>query len=189
MVTVSSFAGMKRTGLQLHYRQFGVLVAMQLVMVADGVTCRRMSGHMVVSLYHGAPPITNNNPSAATVDYTATIAAGSTTGGFNVTVPYTPIQPATTMWISDVGVSKSVQLTAVPSPAETHVTEASHDKGIRRSHAGRFALVHARFPDARRGTEPAAHDRHHRADLFKPLACSSRRPHHSRATLMPSCRV
>jgi hypothetical protein len=62
-------------------------------------------------------PITNSNPSAATVDNAVTIPAGSTTGGFNITVPYTPTQLQTTISVSGAGVTKSVTLTVNPPPA------------------------------------------------------------------------
>jgi hypothetical protein len=61
-------------------------------------------------------PLTNSNPSAATVNNAVTIPAGVTAGGFNITVPYTPTQLQTTISVSGAGVTKSVQLIVNPPP-------------------------------------------------------------------------
>jgi hypothetical protein len=62
-------------------------------------------------------PLTNSNPSAATIPNAVTIPARSTTGGFIITVPYTPTQLQTTISVSGAGVTKSVALIVNPPPA------------------------------------------------------------------------
>jgi hypothetical protein len=61
-------------------------------------------------------PLTNSNPSAATIPNAVTIPAGSTTGGFNITTPFTSTTTTTTISVSGAGVTKSVTLTVNPPP-------------------------------------------------------------------------
>jgi hypothetical protein len=61
-------------------------------------------------------PLTNSNPSAATIPNAVTIPAGSTTGGFGITVPYTPTQLQTTISVSGAGITRSVTLIVNPPP-------------------------------------------------------------------------
>jgi hypothetical protein len=61
-------------------------------------------------------PLTNSNPSAATLPNAVTIPTGSTTGGFIITVPYTPTQLQTSISVSGAGVTRSVTLIVNPPP-------------------------------------------------------------------------
>jgi hypothetical protein len=61
-------------------------------------------------------PLTNSNPSAATIPNAVTIPAGSTTGGFNIITPFTSTTTTTTISVSGAGVTKSVTLTVNPPP-------------------------------------------------------------------------